>query len=415
MDINHGYLTKLKLFGLSLFFIGFMGILAGCGGGSGGGGSAPTASSVAGIYTGGNTIASIYFPNFLRSAYASTTAPSPTSFTFTLNSTGQFSIADNVGDIGSGTYSLSGSSVTVTGGTFVVNSKNCTQSTSNSNCLYTISASNGGLTVSGTNIAGTLNFNNSTTGSSFSVQLGVSVNTLPTITLTQLEGKTATQIFGTVSNPNPSGVPPYNCTSADMIAGTTGLTVNGSTMYFPCISWNTYQDGSMGPNNNSDANVCPGSPSSQTFYPCNGTASKIVFCPTLGATCYPSTSSLPTFINNPHFPPLTVPSNALAFYQIATICPSTSCSGGGANGGGYIVPAAGANGGVIGKMFWESTYCNSNNTGSGTMSAIVSTSGSLTGTYFYGSTMPDQATYNCGGTVYHNYPASFVFYTTTQY
>jgi hypothetical protein len=353
---------------LRFFFgVAFLATLAACGGGGGGGGgSSPTASSVTGVYTGGTTLAYFHMPVILDEAYAS--GYSPSSFTLTLNPLGQFSIADDQGNVGGGTYTVSGSSVVISSGSLYLSSA-CTSSSSN--CIYTIKSGSGGLSIGSGNISGTLDFFSSSNSSTpaFSTTLGLSVNSsLPSVSLTSLENQTLYVTFGTVSAPNPSGTPPYNCSSADTLVGTTGLSVNGSTMYFPCITWNTYEDGNMG--NSNDPTVCPSSPNSNTFYPCNGTQYKMVMCPNLGSTCYPT--SFPSYIPSSSigYPPLTVPSNALAFYVEATICPSGSCSGAAADAGGYIVPASGSGGGVVGKFVYVSTYCNTTTTDTGTLSIV---------------------------------------------
>lgn len=298
-------------------------VLSACGGGNSGGSSSPTASSVTGIYTGGTTLAYFHLPGLIDPAYAS--GYSPAKFTLTLNSSGQFSIADDQGNVGGGNYTISGSSVTISSGTLVLNSGSCTQSSTTS-CSYTIQSGTGGLTVSSGNISGTLDFfsSSNTTTPAFSTTLGLSVNSLASVSLSQLENQTFTMTFGTTTTPNPSSTPAYNCTSANALAGTTGVTVNGSMVYVPCVTWNTYMDGTMGTSSNPSS--CPSSPNSTTFYPCNKTAFKLVTCPTLGSTCYPT--SFPPIINHPNYPTLSVPSNALAFYVEATNCPSGSCSGG---------------------------------------------------------------------------------------
>ena len=392
----------------ALLITSLMGLSA-CGGGSSGGSSSPTASSVTGIYTGGTTLAYFHLPGLIDPAYAS--GYSPTKFTLTLNSSGQFSIADDQGNVGGGTYTISGSSVTISSGTLVLNSGSCTQSSTTS-CSYTIQSGTGGLTVSSGNISGTLDFfsSSNTTTPAFSTTLGLSVNSLASVSLSQLENQTFTLTFGTATAPNPSGTPSYNCTSPNALAGTTGVTVNGSTVYVPCVTWNTYMDGNT-------IQTTPSPPCSIptpcSFLPYNDTAFKLVTCPTLGSTCYPT--SFPSIINNPNYPTLSVPTNALAFYAEATSCPSGSCSGGGANVGGYIVPASGSGGGVVGKFFTQATYCSNTTQYVGTISVVVSTSGSVIGSYFLGAGIPNQPTYTCGNSTYNNYPVSFTAFTTTQY
>ncbi len=383
--------------------------LAACGGGSSGGSSSPTASSVTGIYTGGTTLAYFHLPGLLDIDPAYASGYSPTTFTLTLNSTGQFSIADNQGNTGGGTYTISGGSVTISSGTLYLNNGSCTQSSTNS-CSYTIQSGTGGLTVSSGNISGTLNFYNSSNTLAFSTTLGLSVNTLSSVSLSQLVSQTFTMTFGTATAPNPSGTPSYNCTSPNALSGTTGVTVNGSTVYVPCITWNTYPDG--------NTNVTSPNPPCSTTTPCsflpnNNAAFKMVTCPTLGSTCYPT--SFPLFINTPNYPTLSVPSNALAFYVEATDCPSGSCTGGGANVGGYIIPASGTGGGVVGNFFVETNYCNNTTTYSGTISIVVSTSGSVQGSYFLGAGIPSKSTYTCSGSTYYNYPISFTGFTSHQY
>ena len=283
-------------------------------------------------------------PGLIDQAYAS--GYSPAKFTLTLNSTGQFSIADDQGNVGGGIYAISGSSVTISSGTLVLNSGSCTQSSTTS-CSYTIQSGTGGLTVSSGNISGTLDFfsSSNTTTPAFSTTLGLSVNSLTSVSLSNLENQTFTMTFGTATAPNPSGTPAYNCTSPNALAGTTGVTVNSSTVYVPCVTWNAYPDG----NTNQTTPTPPCSTSTPcSFLPNNSAAFKLVTCPALGSTCYPT--SFPSYINTPNFPTLSVPSNALAFYVEATNCPSTSCTGGGADVGGYIVPASGSGGGVVGKF-----------------------------------------------------------------
>ena len=405
---------KRLSFLLSSFFLVVLVFLSACGGGGGAsGGGSPTVFSVTGLYTGGTSLSYYHLPGIVDAAFAS--GYSPTAFTLTLNSSNQFFIVDNLGNQGGGTYKISGNSLVISSGSFYL-SNACTSSSSSS-CVYTIESGSGGLSVGADSISGTLDFyssSNSTTPA-FSTTLGLTVNTLKSVSLTSLENQVFTNTFGTINNPNPNGTPPYNCLSANTVVGTTGLTVNGSTVYFPCITWNTYVDGNDGPNPNPPPQ-CPAPSSSGPFYPCNGTAYETVMCPTLAQTCYPSTSYIETnfpFIpkSKINYPALNVPSNALAFYVIATNCPSGSCSGAAADAGGYIVPASGAQGGVLGKLVYVSNYCSQTTTNTGTVSVLVSTKGSLQGSYFYGSAMPSSSTF-CG---YPAYPAGFVSFTSKQF
>lgn len=393
-------------------------ILTACeggGGGSSGGASFPTASSISGVYTGGTSLAYFRFPRLLRSVFASSySPPSTTKFSISFNANGNFSIDDDQGDTGGGVFSISGSSLSISSGTFYVNSNSCSQSTSSPSCIYSIKSGSNGLSIGSGTISGTLDFYDNTDTLAFTTNVGVTQLSLSSVSLTKLEGQSFTGTFGSSTNPN-SSTYLFNCSTTSVLTGTITATVNGSSIEIPCTTWNTYPDG-----NDAGSN----------FVPNSGTAFEIVFCSSLGTNCSPtSISSLPvgsqSIVGAVNYKSLTVPSGSLGFYVVATDCPSGSCSGGGADVNGYITPYSGSGGGVTGKMFAQSNYsgiCNNSSmpTYSGNFNIAVSTSGSTTGTFVYGDGLiPSSSTYQAlnGSScqTYYSYPISFTFFTSTSY
>ncbi len=401
---------KLSLwFGSVIFTVFLMGLTACGGGSSGGGSSSPTASSLSGIYTGSTSVAYFRWPAFLESAYASSYSfPSSTSFTISFNSGSQFAIEDNQGNNGGGSYSLSGSTISISSGTFYLNASSCTQSTSSNSCVFTIKTGSSGLSISSGTISGTINFYDSSNNLAFSTTVGVSLFNLTNISLSKLEGQIFSSAFGTSSSPNSNSPQKLICTADNIFNGTAPITVNGSSMNVPCVGWNVFPYGSMS-----------GTPS--YFTPGSGVTFEMVFCSTTGVDCHPTTdASLPSGAVSGltiSYPSLSVPAGALGFYVVATNCAGTSCNGAGANVDGYITPEASNGGGVVGEITADAYIsCNSETIiNQGIANIIESTSGSTTGTFFIGSgIISTTSSYSCSGTTYYVYPKAFTFYTSSN-
>ena len=400
------------------FFLGvvFLATLVACGGGggnSGGGGASSTASSLSGIYTGSTSVAYYRWPQFLESAYASSYSfPSSTSFTLSFNSGGQFAIEDNQGNNGGGSYSLSGSSIAISSGTFYLNASSCAQSSTSNSCIFTIKTGSSGLSISSGTVSGTLDFFDSSNNLAFSTNVGVSLFNLTNIALSKLEGQTFSSAFGTSSTPNANSPQSLICTADNIFNGTTLITVNGSSMSVPCVSWNVFPYGQM-------------SSTTPSYYiPVSNVSFEMVFCSTTGVDCHPtSDAALPSgAVSNLSilYPSLSVPSGALGFYLVATNCANTACNGAGADVDGYITPETSVGGGVVGEITVYATMpCNSKTyINQGIANIIESTSGSTLGTFFVGSgIIPNTFSYTCTGslTTYYIYPKAFTFYTSTKF
>ena len=201
---------------------------------------------------------------------------------------------------------------------------------------------------------------------------------------------------------------PLACPSASTFVGSVPASVNGSQVYIPCLTWNTYPAGSMS----------SGTPS--YFTPTAGANMTITFCSTIGSDCTPysgmasGSRTFPTLSN--------VPPNALVFYVTTTGTTSPLCgnvTSGPSNCGigvnGYIEPFSGSGGGVLGKMAAQSSYTGSSTMQSGVANLIVSSSGTSTGTYLFGGFTPSATTYTSGGLTYINYPMGLAMYSSTQY
>lgn len=409
-------MTRTSAFyAFSLIFIGLMGILAGCGGGGSSGGGSPSSASLSGLYTGTTQTAYFKFPKFLDVANASSYSfPATTQFTISLSASvsgssgGRFGINDNQGNTGGGTYTLSGNTVTITAGNFVINANSCSQSTSSNACLYTIKSGNGGLTVGSGTLSGTLEFYDSTNTLAFSTTFKTNSLSIPSIPLSKLEGQSATQTFGTQANPGG-----YNCATANVIVGSVQVTINGTSISVPCTTWNGY----------------PGAATSGVSgVPANNASVEVVFCPTLGSDCTPppsATSNGVTFVNKYNPSPMTVPSGALAFHVSFLSCGTNPGYCNGSNRvEGYIEPVTGGGGGVLGKVtVYSYDQCGNGATNPlimisyGIYNAIVSSSGTTTGTYFYeAGIQPTNPTYTCGGTsTYYDYPISGTSFSSTQF
>lgn len=394
-----------------LFGVAFLATLAACGGGSsGGGGASPTASSLSGIYTGSTSVAYFRWPDFLESAYASSYVfPSSTSFTLSFNSGGQFAIEDNQGNSGGGSYSLSGSSITISSGTFYLNAFSCAQSSSSNSCIFTIKTGSSGLSISSGTVSGTLDFYDSSNNLAFSTNVGVSLFNLTNISLSKLVGQTFSSTFGTSSTPNANSPQSLICGADNIFNGTVQITVNGSSMSIPCVSWNIFPYGEM-------------SATTPSYYiPVSNVAFEMVFCSTTGVDCHPtSDASLPSGAVSGltiSYPSLSVPSGALGFYLVATNCAGTTCNRAGADVDGYITPETSIGGGVVGEITADAYMpCNGETViNQGIANIIESTSGPTSGTFFVGSgIIPTTLSYTCSGVTYSIYPKTFTFYTSSK-
>lgn len=185
--------SRIKSFlwlGPVILIASLMGLSA-CGGGSSGGSGGPSATSVSGVYSGGTTVAYFHIPRLIDTVFASSSY-SPGKFTLSLNSNNQFGLTDQQGNTGGGTYTISGSSISLTGTLYLINS--CTSSTATA-CAYAISSS--GMTIGSSGaVSGTLDL--SLNGAVvYTSPINVSPVTLPTVALTSLEGKSFTSTFGT--------------------------------------------------------------------------------------------------------------------------------------------------------------------------------------------------------------------------
>ncbi len=290
-------------YSLFLILAGFLGVLAGCGGGSSGGSGGPSATSVSGVYSGSTTVAYFHIPRLIDTVFASSTSYSPGRFTLSLNSNNQFGLTDQQGNTGGGTYTISGSSISLTGTLYLINS--CTSSTATA-CAYSISSS--GMTIGSSGaVSGTLDL--SLNGSVvYTSPINVSPVTLPTVALTSLEGKSFTSTFGTPTNPGPLA-----CPNASTFVGSVPASVNGSQVYIPCLTWNTYPAGSMS------------SSTPHYFTPTNGANMTMTFCSTIGSDCTPYSGMASG--SRPYGTLTNVPPNALVFYvtTTGTTSPSPGC------------------------------------------------------------------------------------------
>ena len=364
--------------------------LAACGGGSSGGGSSPSASSVSGIYSGGTTTAYFHILRLVDTVYA-TSPYSPGTFSLALNSNNKFALTDQQGNQGGGTYSISGSSISLTGTMYLTTL--CTSKTAT--CTYAISSS--GMTIgSSGGISGTIDLS-SGGAVVYSSSINVSPVTVPSVSLTKLEGQSFTSTFGSTTSPGPLA-----CSTASTFSGTVSASVNGSSFYIPCLTWDTFPVGSDN--------------SSGYFVPTNGADFTMTFCSSIGTDCTPYTESGRTYITL-----TSVPSNALVFYITTTYetnptpcgTPSNTSSNCSIGVNGYIEPFSGSGGGVLGNFFAQSYYTGTiSDTWSGVANIIVSTSGSTTGTYLFGDGLIPSSTTAGGYTVY---PVGLSMFSSTQF
>lgn len=365
---------------LSFFWgVAFLATLAACGGGSSGGGGGITASSVSGMYSGGTTVSYFHIPSLVDTVYASSSY-SPKSFTLALDAGGNFVITDDQGNQGGGTFTASGGTITLSG-TLMIN--NCTPS-STVKCNYFLKSASGGLTSSSGNLSGTIDLytSSSSTTPLQSQSIGVTYNNFKTIALSSIYGKSF-RIATSTSSPNP-----YNCPQASMSYGTTSISVNGATIYTPCVTgggypWNSYHS------------------SNGYQFPTN-LAYFINFCSATGTDCEGSGES--------------IPAGDLEFYLS---CDSTlsgnQCVPATANAVvGYLIPNSGNQGSILGTMYIPYRDC-SNPQMQGVVSVIDSTS-SPTGSYFFGvavqGTLPSSS--QCPNGYFTN-PVGFTAFSSTQF
>ena len=367
--------------------------LSGCGGGSSGG-SSPTASTISGNYNGGTTLAFFKLPKFLDSVYASSSY-SPKTFTLSLEAGGNFSIIDDQGNLGSGTFTLNGTTVSLSGILYI---NHCTPS-STVVCNYIIKNGAGGLSIGSGTVSGTIDLytNSSSTTPYASTSIGLTSVNLPSVSISKIEGQTFTYTY-TVGGSNPT-----DCSSPYLFYGSTEITLNGQSLYMPCVTAD-----SIPANTESTING-----TQERFYPTSNVSYNINLCPSLGQSCFPS-----------GWAQVTVPPGDLGFYAS---CPSPA--GGCLQSNvqsidGYIVPSSGNNGGIIGKMVvpphsWAGCSMPEDD---GVVSVLSSTSGTITGSWFFGLVIPAQSTYSCTNnnpppatSTYEATPIQFVFSNSTTY
>ena len=200
--------------------------LSGCGGGSSGG-SSPTPTSISGNYSGGTSLAFYKFPKFIDTVFASSSY-SPKNFTLSLEAGGNFSIVDDQGNLGSGTFTLSGSTISISGILYI---NNCTPS-STVVCNYIIKSGAGGLSIGSGTVSGTIDlYTNSTSTTPYaSTPIGLTSISLPSVSISKIEGQSFIYTY-TVNGSNPT-----NCSSPDLFYGSTAITLNGQSVYIPCVT-----------------------------------------------------------------------------------------------------------------------------------------------------------------------------------
>ena len=149
-----------------------------------------------------------------------------------------------------------------------------------------------------------------------------------------------------------------------------------------------------------------------TQWPTASLTYTISFCPSLGSCTFPS-----------GVPSETVPSGSLGFYGS---CPSSGAGKCDLNNAnhifGYITPTSGDGGGVLGQMIVPATSItfSGGDTCSmpeykGVASVLDSSSGTNTGSYFFGLVIPQSTNYTCtiSGTYYPS-PVGFTAFSSTQ-
>jgi len=377
---------------LSFFFgVAFLVTLGACGGGPGGGGSSPTASSISGAYSGGTTLTYLHLPRLIDSVYASSSY-APTTFTVLLEAGNEFAITDDQGNQGSGTFTLSGGAITLTGTLYI---NNCTPSASTT-CNYVIKSGSGGLSIGSGTLSGTIDLYTSagSTTPYASATIGIKSVNFKSVALTALEGKSYSISY------NAGGSNPYDCSSPTMAYGSISETINGATVELPC----TTSDGYPTTTTNNG-----------TRWPTSSLTYTLSFCPSLGSCTFPSGT-----------PSVTVPSGSLGYYGSCPVSGAGICDSNNADHiFGYITPASGNGGGVIGQLILPATAitfsggstCNMPEY-KGVVSVLDSTSGATTGSYFFGVAIPQSPTYTCTGSppnTYYPSPVGFTAFSSTQY
>jgi len=374
---------------LSFFFgMAFFVILAACGGGSGGGGGSPTASSISGTYSGGTTLTYWHLPGLIDSVYASSSY-APTTFTVLLEAGDEFAITDDQGNQGSGTFTLSGGAITLTGTLYI---NNCTPSGSTI-CNYVIKSGTGGLSIGSGTLSGTIDLYTSASSTTpyASATIGIKSGNFKSVALTALEGKSysISYIAG--------GSNPYDCSSATMAYGSIPVTINGATVELPCATSNGYPTTTT---NNG------------TQWPTGSLTYTFSFCPSFGSCTFPTGN-----------PSVTVPSGSLGFYGSCPVSGSGICDSNNAdNIVGYITPTSGNGGGVIGQMVVPAVSITFSGPDTcsmpeykGVVSILDSSSGTTTGSYLFGVVIPQSPTYQCTSGTYYPSPIGFTAFSSTQY
>ncbi len=360
--------------------------LAACGGGSSGGGS-PTASSISGTYSGGTTLTYFHLPGIIDPVYASTSY-APTTFTILLEAGGEFAITDNQGNQGSGTFSLNGGVIALTGTLYI---NNCTPSAT-STCNYVIKSGSGGLSIGSGTLSGTIDLyiSASSTTPYASANIGIKSGNFKSVGLTALEGQSYSISYSATSGNI------YDCSLATMAYGSTPVTINGETIELPCIT----SDGYPTTTTNNGTN-----------WPTGSLTYTISFCQSLGSCAFPS-----------GVPNITVPSGSLGFYGGCPISGAGICDLNNADHiVGYITPTSGNGGGVIGQAVVPAmTITYGSNTClmpgyKGVFSVLDSTSGTSTGSYLFGLVIPQSTTYTCTDGTYYPSPIGFTAFSNTQY
>jgi len=236
---------------LLLFFAFIPLALSGCGGGGGssssGSSSTPSAttSTVSGVYSGSVPSAAI---------------PSLSSFTFTLDATGQFSYIDNLGDTAAGKYTLANNVLTISSGYI------CAPTSSTSNC------SNGGGTSyaipgtfslsTGVNVGfpSTWNITTNSSGTVTSLSSNITINGVSTPAyLSPSLGLTNTFFANGINNISGktfSTVSSIQGATLDSATGDYELTINGSTFYLPVDNYDDMTiSGTADSSYNSDGSI----------------------------------------------------------------------------------------------------------------------------------------------------------------
>ncbi len=281
--------------------VAFLATLAACGGGSSGGGGSPAVGTSGNlVYTGSNSATA--FLRLIDTAYASS---SPTNFTLVLSPVNTFYIfIDDLGDQASGTYTQSGSSITISSSNNIfLASCNTTTGSLASSCLGSISAN---LTNSGSNLTGTITIKNGTTTLSTSnVSLTASSAWNQSgFNIAALEGKT---INGSPSPPSSSSTTTLNCftppvsASSQINYGSVLFSVNGASYALPC-------------------NSPPSAYDSSTHQITAFGTETVYFCSSLGTDCsHTSTNSPKTSNTILTDAGITIPQNALGLFGVSVV------------------------------------------------------------------------------------------------